>query len=116
MGVWVVKSTEDPRIKEQKLSFRSLLGMNIIRRCYHERFVQLGRDLFQFPLLKSATRGWKEALLECHSIELLNEQRYLGKGKIKGQPVRIPASQFISIVSPSSATATHTSSVARTST
>ena len=108
MGVLVVKSPEDPRLKEQKGSVPGLLGMNIIRRCYHELFVQLGPDLFEFPLLKSANPGWKGALSECHSIELLNEQGYLGKAKVKGRPVRIPAGsmKFISIVCPSSATTT----------
>lgn len=85
-----------------------LLGMNIIRRCYEELFVQLGPDLFEFPLLKSAGPGWKKALSEYHAIESLNEQGYLGKAKVKGRPVRIPAGsmKFISIVCPSSATTT----------
>lgn len=108
MGVLVVKSPEDPRIREQKLSVPGLLGMNIIRRCYHELFVQLGPDLFEFPPLKSASPGWKEALSECHFIESLNEQGYLGKATVKGRSVRIPAGsmKFISIVCPSSATTT----------
>jgi len=47
-------------------------------------------------------------LSECHSIELLQEQGYLGKARVKGRSVRVPAGslKFIPIVCPSSASIT----------
>lgn len=106
MGVLVVKNLEDPCMREKKSSVPGLLGMNIIQRCYSELFVQLGPELFESPLIKSATIGWREALSECHSIESLKERGYLGKVTVKGRPVRVPAGsiKFISVVCPSSST------------
>lgn len=84
MGASIVKSPEGPCLQEQNLSVSRLLGMNIIRRCYSDQFVQLGPDLFDFPSLKSAGPRWEEALSECQAIESLNGKGYLGKAKVQG--------------------------------
>lgn len=104
-----MKSPTHPRLGGQKWSVPRLLGMYTIRCCYSELFGQFGPDLFDSPPpLKSAGPRWEKALSECHAIELLNEQGYLGKAKVEGRPVCIPAGsvKFISIVCPSSATTT----------
>uniref|UniRef100_A0A8C6TVK3 ribonuclease H n=1 Tax=Neogobius melanostomus TaxID=47308 RepID=A0A8C6TVK3_9GOBI len=108
MGILVVKSPADSHLREKKRSVPGLLGMNIIRPCYHELFVQLGPDLFNSPALKSASPGWKKALTQCQSIESLNDEGYLGIAKVTGRPVCIPAGslKFIQVVCPKFATTT----------
>lgn len=102
MGVLVVKSPPDSHLKERKKAVPGLLGMNVIRRCYHELFVQLGPNLFNLPQLTSTTPGWKEALTQCHSIESLNEEGYLGVAKVTGRSLCIPAGslKFIPVICP----------------
>lgn len=84
-----------------------MLGMNI-RHCYQELFVQLGPDLFKSAQVKAAGPVWRGALPECHSIELLNKQGFLGIARIQGRPIYVPAGsmKFFLIVCPSSASTT----------
>ena len=60
-----------------------LLGMNIIRSCYHELF---GHNGFVFdPLFaQTVSPNWEQALTLCHSMKTLSERGCIGRVKVQG--------------------------------
>lgn len=91
MGVLVVEDPQDELTEQQQQAVPGLLGMNIIRCCYHLLFEQFGPSLLESPVLQAAGKEWKETLVQCQCIEAANAQGYLGKAKVHGRAVRVPA-------------------------
>lgn len=91
MGVLVVEDPPGEPMHQQQLPVPGLVGMNIIGRCYHLLFEQFGPDLFDLPVLQAAGKEWRKTLFLCQRIEALNTQGYLGKAKVHGRAVRVPA-------------------------
>ena len=83
MGVLVVRDPLDELTRQQPV-VSGLLGMNIIRHCYHLLFEQYGSRLFESPVLQAASKEWKETLSMCHRIEALNTQGCLAIAKVHG--------------------------------
>lgn len=46
-----------------------VMGMNVIRGCYRELFVQHGLALFDLPAISEAPKPVLQALQKCHSVE-----------------------------------------------
>ena len=64
--------------------------MNIIRSCYHELFGHNGSG-FDPLFAQTVSPNWEQALSECHSMETLSERGCIGKVKVQGPAMRIPA-------------------------
>ena len=90
MGVLVVKDSPDSFSQQQKCKVPGLLGMNIIRSCYHELFGHNGSG-FDPLFAQTVSPNWEQALSECHSMETLSERGCIGRVKVQGPAMRIPA-------------------------
>lgn len=68
-----------------------VLGMNIIRRCYRELFVQHGSALFGLSSVSEAPTPVLEALQKCHQASVKASKSALGAVKVRGRKAfRIP--------------------------
>lgn len=86
-GVLIVK---DPP-GEVSSQVPGILGMNIIRRCYHALFGQHGQSLFTLPSVFEAPESVTQALQKCHQASGQPLQRVAGQVKIRGKKAcRIP--------------------------
>ena len=101
MGVLVVKDSPDSFSQQQKCKVPGLLGMNIIRSCYHELFGHNGSG-FDPLFAQTVSPNWEQALSECHSMETLSERGCIGRVKVQGPAMRIPAGslKFITTACP----------------
>ena len=109
MGVLVVEDPQDEFTEQQQQqAVPGLLGMNIIHHCYSLLFEQFGPSLLQSPVFQAAGREWKDTLVKCQRIETANAQGYLGRAKVHGRAVRVPAGslKWIHTSCPSAATIT----------
>lgn len=95
MGVLVVEDPPDEPVEKQQLAVPGLLGMNIIGRCYGSLFEQGGHNLFESPVFKAASKEWKETFVNCQHIETAKTRGYLGKAKVHGRAVRVPAGSLM---------------------
>ncbi|KAK0138619.1 hypothetical protein N1851_024847 [Merluccius polli] len=92
MGILVTKNPVDSTAQSQKKSVPGLLGMNIIRNCYKELFIDHGDALFQSLDVQQAGRGWQQALSECQQLEHTLETGKVGQVRVQqGPAVRVPA-------------------------
>lgn len=91
MGVLIVKDPLDPSLQEQKRKVPGLLGMNILRPCYSLLYLEYGTTLLKSPPLLTAAKSWQQAFAQCQQIENLSESGYLGRVKVHGPVVRVPA-------------------------
>lgn len=72
-------------------SIPSVLGMNIIKECYWELFVQHGPALFNIPSVLQAPTSIQKALQQCHQIETNAPTEHSGHVRVKGGRVcRVP--------------------------
>ena len=86
-GVLVVK---DPP-GEVSSQVPGILGMNIIRRCYHVLFGQHGLALFTLSSVSEAPESVTQALQKCHQASGSPPQHVAGQVKIRGKKAcRIP--------------------------
>ena len=86
-GVLVVKDLPG----NDALQVPGVLGMNVIRKCYQELFVQHGLALFELPSVLQAPQPFTEALQKCHRVTTQTPQQSLGKVKVRGKRAyRIP--------------------------
>lgn len=85
-GVLVVK---DPL--HSVLSVPGVLGMNIIKECYWELFVQHGSALFNLPSVLQAPTPIRQALEQCQQVQATALPERSGRAKVKGGRVcRVP--------------------------
>lgn len=85
-GVLVVKDPPD-----SVSSVPSVLGMNIIKECYWELFVQHGPALFNLPSVLQAPAPIQQALQKCHQVQANAPPDRSGRVKVKGGRVcRVP--------------------------
>ena len=56
-----------------------LLGMNVIRHCFHDLFGMYGDALFSSPEVKAAEPGWGAALAQCQRLVQAEETGYVGR-------------------------------------
>ncbi|KAL6480061.1 hypothetical protein MHYP_G00110940 [Metynnis hypsauchen] len=61
---WLV--VKDPPGSAGSVAMPGVLGMNVIRECYHELFGQHGSSLFGLPPVVHASPPWQQALQYCH--------------------------------------------------
>lgn len=72
-------------------SIPGVLGMNIIKECYWELFVQHGPALFNIPSVLQAPTSIQQALQQCHRIEANAPTEHSGHVRVKGGRVcRVP--------------------------
>lgn len=64
-GVLIVK--DSPGTPTQ---VSGILGMNVIRECYHDLLGQYGRTLFETALVQHAPNSWQQALQKCHQVQV----------------------------------------------
>uniref|UniRef100_A0A8C6TU90 Gypsy retrotransposon integrase-like protein 1 n=1 Tax=Neogobius melanostomus TaxID=47308 RepID=A0A8C6TU90_9GOBI len=84
-GVLVVS---DPQIPA---ATPGVLGMNVLRECYQELFVQHGPSLFNIPSVLQAPPKIQQALQYCHQVEVA-PPLLSGRVKVKGGRVsRVPS-------------------------
>ncbi|KAK0141225.1 hypothetical protein N1851_021739 [Merluccius polli] len=70
-----------------------VLGMNIIRECYHQLFSQYGVALFNLPVVKHPSSLWLQAMQYCHQAQVCPEQARLGMARVRGRrAISIPGS------------------------
>lgn len=62
-GILVVK---DPPANLPQLMVPGVLGITIIKECYHEFFMQHGATLFDLPIVSQASSSWYNAFQHCH--------------------------------------------------
>uniref|UniRef100_A0A665U756 Gypsy retrotransposon integrase-like protein 1 n=1 Tax=Echeneis naucrates TaxID=173247 RepID=A0A665U756_ECHNA len=68
-----------------------VLGMNVIRKCYHELFGQHGAALFSQPCVSEAPGPVLQALQRCHQAMTAAPQDTPGRVKVRGNKAwRIP--------------------------
>ncbi|XP_041862171.1 uncharacterized protein LOC121653037 [Melanotaenia boesemani] len=85
-GVLVVKDS-----KNGAPAVPGVLGMNIIKKCYHELFVEHGSALFEATNVSQAPVPIRQALQQCHQAKVNAQPDYSGRVKVKGGRVcRIP--------------------------
>lgn len=87
-GVLVVK---DPPGQASPLEVPGVLGMNVIRECYHQLFSQHGSALFDLPVVQHAPTLWQQALQHCHHVQLGEIHTKSGLARVRGRrPLTIP--------------------------
>uniref|UniRef100_A0A671U0X9 Gypsy retrotransposon integrase-like protein 1 n=1 Tax=Sparus aurata TaxID=8175 RepID=A0A671U0X9_SPAAU len=87
-GILVVK---DPPGQAPPSNFPGVLGMNVIRECYHQLFSQHGSELFDLPLVQQAPPSWQQALQHCHQTQAHAARVTKGLVRVRGRrPVTIP--------------------------
>lgn len=92
MGILVVKDSIDPNTQTYKQTVPGLLGMNVIRHCYQELFIDHGSSLFQSSVVRQAGKVWRRALSECQHLERVLESGRVGSVRVQAGPaVCIPA-------------------------
>ncbi|CAI5686070.1 unnamed protein product [Oreochromis niloticus] len=85
-GVLVVR---DP--PQGTMSAPGVLGMNVIRECYHELFAQHGSSFFNCPPVVQAPILIQQALQQCHQIQAKAPSERSSRVKVKGGRVcRVP--------------------------
>jgi len=62
-----------------------VLGMNVIRKCYQELFVQYGGALFSQVCISEAPGPVVQALQQCHHASDLASRDVPGKVKVRGK-------------------------------
>lgn len=86
-GVLVVR---DPLEPSPNSEICGVLGMNVIRECYRELFLEHGSALFDLPLVQEDP--WQQALQRCHTAQLQPEAQVSGPVRVKGRrKICIPA-------------------------
>lgn len=86
-GVLVVK---DPP-GDMSSQVPGVLGMNVIRRCYRELFVQYGAALFDLSVVSEAPELVVQALQKCHQAGVQAPEAASGTVKVRGRKAcRIP--------------------------
>lgn len=95
---------EDPQGEptQQQKAMPDLLGMNIIGCCYRLLFEQFGHSLYQSTVLQAASKEWKKTRFTCQRIEASSTQGYLGKAKVHGRAIHVPAGSVKWILLPTS--------------
>lgn len=89
-GVLVVKDAAG----DMRPQVPGVLGMNVIRKCYHELFGQHGTALFDQPVVSTSPQLVVQALQKCHlaGVQAPETRVMSGLAKIRGQKAcRIPA-------------------------
>lgn len=87
-GVLVVK---DPPSRVAYEEVPGVLGMNIIRECYHQLFDQHGNNLFDLPEVQQAPFPWQQALQHCHQAQFSRAGGRTALARVRGRwPVVIP--------------------------
>lgn len=79
-GVLVVQDTP-----HREPSIPGVLGMNIIKECYWELFVQHGPALFNLPYVLQAPMPIQQALQQCHRVQTKALPARSGCVKVKGE-------------------------------
>ena len=78
MGVLITKDT--PRqLQGSTPAPVGLLGMNVIRHCFHDLFATYGASLFTAPEVVRAEHGWGAALAQCQRLLQVEETGYVGR-------------------------------------
>ena len=91
MGVLITKDSLRSR-RGQRNPPVGLLGMNVIRNCFHDLFLTYGQSLFSAPEVAQAERGWRHALAQCQRLANVEETGYVGRAVTPpGERQRIPA-------------------------
>lgn len=68
-----------------------VLGMNVIRKCYHELFGQYGASLFDLPAVSAAPDPVFQALQQCHRAVLRPTPEDGSTVSVRGRkPCRVP--------------------------
>lgn len=62
-----------------------ILGMNVIRKCYQELFVQYGEMLFSQACVSEAPKPVVQALQQCHHAIDVSSQDVPGRVKVRGK-------------------------------
>lgn len=62
-----------------------VLGINILRKCYHEFFGQQGTTLFLQHCVSEAPEPVMEAIQHCHHATVTAPQDSLGRVKVRGK-------------------------------
>lgn len=87
-GVLVVK---DPPGQISPSEVPGVLGMNVIRECYHQLFSEHGSDLFDLPTVQQAPPLWQQALQQCQHVQLRATHPKTGLARVRGKrPIIIP--------------------------
>ena len=67
-----------------------ILGMNVLRECYYELFVEYGPALFTLSQVTQAPKVLLQALQYCHQVQEQPAERSTGTVKVRGRhPVHI---------------------------
>lgn len=86
-GILVVR---DPP-GDVSLQVPGVMGMNVIRKCYQELFVQHGLALFELSFVTQAPRPITQALQKCHQVTTQIPPELMVKVKVRGNRAhRIP--------------------------
>lgn len=79
-GVLVIRDAPDASPNSKVCG---VLGMNVIRECYRELFLEHGPALFDLPPFKQ--NPWQDALQFCHKAHLQPEPQVDGPVRVKGR-------------------------------
>ena len=83
MGVLITRDTE-------KAGPPGLLGMNVLRHCFHDLFCTYGPSLFSAPEVATAEPGWGAALAQCQRLVKVEDTGYVGRVRTPpGEPQRV---------------------------
>ena len=93
MGVLI---TRDPVGQTNGLqSPPGLLGMNVLRHCFHDLFTIYGNALFSAPEVTAAESGWGAALAQCQRLVNAEDTGYVGRVTTPpGEPQLVAASSM----------------------
>lgn len=89
-GVLVIKDPPGGEISHVP----GVLGMNIIRKCYHELFGQHGSLLFEHPPVVHAPSPVWQALQQCHKADIIHGEASRTVRVRGGQTFRVPGHLF----------------------
>lgn len=71
LGVLIVEDPADSYMRQKKAYVPGVLGMNVFNPLYAELCKKYGPDLWEAPVIKSAPKGWRQALRYCQMMEAL---------------------------------------------
>lgn len=85
-GVLIIRDTPDVSPNPEVCG---VLGMNVIRECYRELFLEHGPALFNLPPVKQ--NPWQKVLQFCHRAQLQPESQVHGPVRVRGRrKIQIP--------------------------
>ena len=94
MGVLITRDPANSRHSNSRAP-AGLLGMNVIRHCFHDLFATHGHTLFSAPEVAKAEQGWSAALAQCQRLVRVEETGCLGRAATRpGDKQRVPANSL----------------------